>query len=95
MEEWDFEDNECWTSPNPELLMFDGVLDGERFVFAISQVALNDFYRTADTPDDAVNNYLNNSGAVEGVAVQFAREFEPNREVPHYLISSNEFRRLA
>lgn len=95
MAEWEFEDNEYWTSSNPESLMFDGLLDGERFVFAVSRVALNDFYRTPDTPNDAINNYLNNSDHIEAVAARFASEFEPNVDAPHYFINSNEYRRLA
>ncbi|MCG9756075.1 hypothetical protein L1D40_12710 [Shewanella insulae] len=95
MEDWDFNENKYWTSPNPESLMFDGYIYGERCVFAISQVALNDFYGTADTADDAITNYLENSDHVEAIATRFASEFDPNEQAPHYFIDSNEFRRLA
>lgn len=95
MEDWDFDENEYWTSPNPESLMFDGYIDGERYVFAISQMALNDFYGTADTPEDAITNYLENSDHVEAIAARFANEFEANEQAPHYFIDSCEFRRFA
>lgn len=96
MDGWHFgEEQTCWRDIGRELICFDGYLDGERYVFAVSQIALNDYYETDDTLDDAENNYLNNYKHVESIATRFASEYEANDEPPHYFIDSDSFNEFA
>lgn len=96
MSGWHFEaEAACWRDVGGGSICFDGYFEGDRYVFAVSQIALNDFYGTDDTLDDAENNYLNNCQHVESVAARFASEYEANDESPHYFIDSESFNEFA
>lgn len=95
MEDWDFEDNECWWDVDYQAVKFDGWLDGDRYVFAISGMALNDYYQTEDTTEAALENYLENAEQIEYVAARYASDFEANDESPHYFITSEIYNKYA
>ena len=91
MEPWDFEENEFWWDIAHQAVKFDGWLNGERFVFAISQIALNDYYRTPDTKEDALQNFGDNIERIEYIAARYASECVANEEAPHFFITSEIF----
>ncbi|WP_262460794.1 hypothetical protein [Alloalcanivorax balearicus] len=96
MSNWYFDKNgEYWRDIGKDCICFEGFIKDERYVFAVSCIALNDYYETPDTPDDALKNYEENSNHVETIAERYADEFEANEESPHYFIDSNDFNRLA
>ena len=96
MENWYFErDATYWWDVGAESICFDGYLEGERWVFAVTQIALNDYYGTDDTPEDADSNYINNMDHVESVVARFASTYEANDEPPNYFIDSEKFQEFA
>lgn len=95
MEDWDFEDSEYWWDVGCRAIKFEGMLDGDRYVFAVSGIALNDYYQTEDTTEAALENYLNNTSQIEFIATRYASEHEANDESPHFFITSEVFNRYA
>lgn len=93
MNVWNFDQSEYWWDVASRSVHFDGVCDGKRYVFAISDVALNDYYKTADTRDDALSNYKFHIEEIKSLAARLASEVKANDDAPHYIITSTEFRK--
>ncbi len=93
MNAWNFDQSEHWWDVVSRSVHFDGACNGKRYVFAISGVALNDYYETADTRDEALSNYKLHIKEIESLAARFASEVKGNDDVPHYFITSKEFRK--
>lgn len=96
MNEWTFDEAEnYWVDIPSETIRFEAYLDGERYVFAVSQIALNDYHETEDTQEDAEQNFLDNYGRIKRVAVRCCEEYEVNDEPPHYFIGSSDYARFS
>ena len=83
---WYFESVDAKWNMTYRAIFFNASKDGETFVFAVSQIALNDYFETPDTKENAFENFKNNIGRIENVAVRLANEVEPNKEAPHFFI---------
>lgn len=96
MEGWKYEGSEdFWVDVPTESIRFEAYLDGKRYVFAVSQIALNDYYCTSDTLEDAKQNFLDNYDHIIRTSIRFASENEANGEPPHYFIFSDDFLTFA
>jgi hypothetical protein len=92
--EWEFDDK-YWTVFDPEGVKFYGYYKGERYVFFISQIAINDYYQTVDSSDQMEINFESNRNHINGVAEKFAGNFDANEESPHFAITSKYFSQYA
>lgn len=91
MNTWNFDQSQYWWDVASRSVHFDGVCDGKTYVFAISDVALNDYYKTADTKDNALSNYKHHIEEIENLAARFASEVKASGDAPHYFITSQVF----
>lgn len=92
--EWEFNDN-YWVSHNPAGVKFDGYYEGERYIFFVSQIAINDYYRTVDSFEQMEVNFEDNRSHINGIAERFAGNFDANEESPHFEIISGYFFQYA
>ncbi|GLQ89406.1 DUF1488 family protein [Dyella flagellata] len=68
-------------------IKFVAVHGTERQVCAISTAAINDQFRTEDTPEAAMRNYREHADWVHGVAIKLIEQREPHHK-GFYLITS-------
>jgi hypothetical protein len=61
-------------------LKFAGSIHGKRYVFAISRTALVDFFQTADTVEQAIENFEQNRPRFESMVERFVL----GERLPHY-----------
>lgn len=88
---WDFSESKYWYTQSLDALMFDGELDGDRYVFAIPIGVINDHFGTDDSKEDAFYNYQENIDDFQDMVVRFAMDTESDNENPHYFIGSEDF----
>lgn len=92
--EWEFDDK-YWAEFNPAGVKFDGYYEGERYIFFVSQIAINDYYRTVDSFEQMEVNFEDNRNHIDGIAERFARDFDANEDSPHFEITSEHFSKYA
>lgn len=92
--EWEFEDF-FWEEISPAGIKFNGFLDGKRYVFFVSRIAINDYYQTTDSREQLVANFEENRDHINNVAANYADDSEADDESPHYVITSDDFAEYA
>lgn len=71
--EWKFSGEPWWDDAN-QAMKFILANSGKNYTCAISQVVLNDYYRTEDTKDAAVQNYHTHSDEVRSLAIRLIQD---------------------
>ena len=94
MNEWNFE-REFWWDPNFQAVKFAGIWDGQRYVFAISRSALNDYFRTEDSREAAIINFEEHRDRVEQLATRLIALGVGPSEHGHYFISTEVCEKLS
>lgn len=73
LEGWVFHENPWW-APEYQAVKFVADNDGVRHICAISRTALNDYFKTEDTSEAALNNYSAHAEMVHSLAVRLIEE---------------------
>jgi hypothetical protein len=83
--------NETHWESSRQALFFFADIGNKRIACGISQIALNDYYRTADTKEMAIKNYESNKEFIQGIATKFIKAdlFNDKGEI---FITSKEFK---
>jgi hypothetical protein len=92
--EWEFNEK-YWTEFDPAGVKFDGYYEGKRYIFFVSQIAINDYYRTVDSFEQMEVNFEDNRSHIDGIAERFAGDFDANEDIPHFKITSEYFSQYA
>lgn len=88
MSQLSFEDD-FWYAAKFQAIKFAASEGGERHVFAISRIALNDRYRTPDTKEDAIKNFENHIEEIQLVATRVYEAGLRSVEHGHFFIDSS------
>lgn len=86
MEEWEFKEEPWWDSAYRSV-KFTAERAGIRHICAISQMALNDYFRTEDTKEAAFSNYHEHSDMVHSLAIRMIQETAPNEQGVFFITS--------
>jgi len=77
--DWEFSGAPWWDDAN-QAMKFNLKRAGSYRTCAISQVALNDYFKTEDSKDVAVKNYQKHSNQVRLLAIRLIQDNLPNEE---------------
>lgn len=83
---WTFPE-EPWFDMDYMAVKFNAFRGSERHVCAISTIAINDHFMTADTREAAMQNYREHSDWVHGIAMRLIEQGDPHPN-GFYLITS-------
>ena len=87
MTEWDVE--ETWWDHSRETLKFRLIdEDGQKALCGVTQIAINDYFRTEDTIEAAEANFENNTDFIVSTAARMI-EYDDQNEDGIYLITSD------
>lgn len=84
-DKWDFE--EPWWDSDYRAIKFAAEKAGNRYICAISQIALNDYFRTEDTKEAAFANYYKHADMVHSVAIKLIQQDQPNERGVYFIAS--------
>lgn len=85
---WHIEEDLWWHSPT-QSIHFAVTNGSERHVCAISQIALNDYYKTEDSKEVAFDNFEKDRQKIIGIATEIFTTYKPNEDNIYFIKSSN------
>ncbi len=87
-----WEVNEKWRDSKKENLMFrlKNTEIGDEKVCGVTQIAINDYYKTEDTLEEAEKNFEEHKDDIVKIAVRLISASETDGEGP-YIITSGDF----
>lgn len=83
---WELSGASWWDDAN-QAIKFNLRKAGSYRTCAISQVALNDYYKTENSKDAAVKNYQKHSSQVRLLAIRLIQDCLPNEEGVFFITS--------
>ena len=85
---WEFSGASWWDDTN-QAIKFNLRKAGSYRTCAISQIALNDYYKTENSKDAAIKNFQKHSSQVRLLAIQLIQDCLPNEEGIFFIASVN------
>lgn len=85
---WEFSGTSWWDDAN-QAIKFNLRKAGSYRTCAISQIALNDYYKTENSKDAAIKNFQKHSSQVRLLAIQLIQDCLPNEEGIFFIASVN------
>lgn len=83
---WEFSGASWWDDAN-QAIKFNLRKAGSYRTCAISQIALNDYYKTENSKDAAIKNFQKHSSQVRLLAIQLIQDCLPNEEGIFFIAS--------